>query len=325
MYESLILAAGYGSRLRPLTDSTPKPLVPFFGCPLLWSSITRMVNESTGQIFINGHHLADQVKSFIKALPSQYQKRIKFQHESEILGTGGPIARAHEHCQSEDLLIYNSDCLHVIKLDELYRFHKAGAFHATMVLLSECPPGKNPVYAHQGKVVKIGLDDALERNPEISRHTLAGVHIVDRSFRESIPSRCFFDVRDTYNAFIESSEGVGAYVYDGPWFDVGAPLDYWKAHELILSSHNGHDFLTSCGVFEYLRLRGLQSEMQIGDQRPRYFSLVAPSTTPGDLTINLTSAQFDLSKVEKVLLLPEQSFRAFQNNRIYGSGFEMCI
>ena len=198
MYDSLILAAGFGSRLKPLTSIVPKPLVPFFGCPILYCAIHRLISNETGMIYINGHHLAHQIEKFLESLTPTVQDKINFQYEEKILGTGGPIATAHQSCTHEDLLIYNSDCLHLICGDTLYQHHHTGGYAATMALLPTCPAGKNPVYAQDGQVIGIGHNEQFEKTPGVTRHTLAGLHMVGRDFRNLIPSKQFFDVRKTY-------------------------------------------------------------------------------------------------------------------------------
>ena len=85
---AIILAAGVGMRLRPVTDFIPKPLMPVCGVPLIESIIIKMKQAGIAKIAVNTHHLAERIESFIRSSP--YTDMVELFHEPEILGTGGP-------------------------------------------------------------------------------------------------------------------------------------------------------------------------------------------------------------------------------------------
>ena len=108
----LILCAGYGTRLAPLTDVYPKPLVPLVDKPMLGHHLDSVDKLGAKKICINTHHLAKKLKAFAKT-----DKRIKkVFHEPDILGTGGPLHRMHAEGFTDDVLVVNADIYHTIDL-----------------------------------------------------------------------------------------------------------------------------------------------------------------------------------------------------------------
>lgn len=318
MYDSLILSAGLGTRLRPLTDTIPKPLVPYFGTPLLNCALHRISQSSAGNIFINTHHLSEKISSFVDTLPTPLRERIEINFEEELLGTGGPISVVHSQNQTRDLLVYNSDCIQAINLPELYDSHKKSGCHATMALLPDCPPGKNPVYARNGRVVGIGFNPEWEADSKVTRHTLSGLHFVGSEFRDAIPKDQFFDVRETYQKFINTSRGIGAYIYSGPWFDLGEPKDYWSAHETILSEAHGLDFLELIGVTQFLDENAPKWKIGSDAAGVKFFDLSdSPIDFLGHFVLNFTATKYDLRNLSRVMIVENCDKNDFHSDRIF--------
>lgn len=244
--------------------------------------------------------------------------------EKELLGTGGPLAVVHKQSQADDLLVYNSDCIQTIDLEDLYATHKKSGCAATMALLADCPPGKNPVYAQNGRVVGIGFNEKFENKPFVTRHTLSGIHFVGREFRDAIPQNKFFDVRDTYQKFINNTVGVGAFIYEGPWFDLGEPKDYWAAHESILNNPNGSEFLHHIGVAEYLDSCSPGWKLRTGATKLKYFDLSeSPEDFMGNYILNFTKSKIDLHNYSRILLIEESEKNILKSDRIFAG--EACF
>ena len=106
----LILAAGYGTRLAPLTDHLPKPLLPVAGEPLLDGIIKRLLTAGVAPIAINSHHLGDIVQAHVAA--HEQADQLHSFPEADILGTGGALANARDFLgASEAFIVYNGDVL----------------------------------------------------------------------------------------------------------------------------------------------------------------------------------------------------------------------
>jgi mannose-1-phosphate guanylyltransferase len=106
---ALLLAAGIGSRLRPITDTMPKCLVPVHGRPLLEYWLDLVFEGGIDRVLLNTHWLADQVRAYVAA--SRWRSRIDLVHESELLGTGGTILANRAWFQGEDFLVAHADNL----------------------------------------------------------------------------------------------------------------------------------------------------------------------------------------------------------------------
>lgn len=107
--KALLLAAGLGTRLRPLTDTIPKCLVPIRGKPLLEYWLDLLFGGGIDAVIINTHHLADRVRQFVAA--SRWKDRITLVHEDELLGTGGTVLRNRAHFEGQAILVAHADNL----------------------------------------------------------------------------------------------------------------------------------------------------------------------------------------------------------------------
>jgi Nucleoside-diphosphate-sugar pyrophosphorylase involved in lipopolysaccharide biosynthesis/translation initiation factor 2B, gamma/epsilon subunits (eIF-2Bgamma/eIF-2Bepsilon) len=133
--KSLIFAAGLGTRLKPLTDTMPKALVPINGTPLLEFVLRKLIASGFDEIIINVHHFADQIIDFVKQNNS-FGVRIEISDERDaLLETGGGIKKASwffDDC--EPFLVHNVDILSNIDLGELYNYHLSHNGIATVVV-----------------------------------------------------------------------------------------------------------------------------------------------------------------------------------------------
>ena len=133
--KAMIFAAGLGTRLKPLTDTMPKALVPVAGKPLLWHTIRKLKAAGFDEIIINVHHFAEQIRQYIQD-NHRFGIRIEFSDETRaLLDTGGGIKKASWFFDDEKpFLIHNVDILSDIDLQSLYRFHTGGNSAATLVV-----------------------------------------------------------------------------------------------------------------------------------------------------------------------------------------------
>ncbi|MDF1576089.1 MAG: nucleotidyltransferase family protein [Bacteroidales bacterium] len=132
--KAMILAAGLGSRLRPMTDHKPKALLEWEGKPLLEHLILKLKAAGFTSIIINVHHFADMILEFVKQ-KDHFGIGIEFSHEKdELLDTGGGIAHASSFFGKEPFLVYNVDILSNIDLRAMYRYHLASGALATLAV-----------------------------------------------------------------------------------------------------------------------------------------------------------------------------------------------
>jgi NDP-sugar pyrophosphorylase family protein len=135
--KAMILAAGLGTRLRPLTEERPKALVEIDGCTLLEIALRRLRSFGIREVIVNVHHFADLIGEYLKA-NDQFGMRIELSREDELLDTGGGLMKAAHFflrdSVSEPFLLHNVDVLSAIDLGEMERFHRAHGALATLAV-----------------------------------------------------------------------------------------------------------------------------------------------------------------------------------------------
>ncbi len=128
--KAVILCAGYGTRLKPLTNTVPKPMVKVMGIPIVEYTIGLLINSGIKDIYINRHHLPEAFDNL--CIPEGVN--IEFSYEPEILGTSGGILSFENQLKNDDFLVVNGDVLFNLDIDELIATHKKSKKIATMVL-----------------------------------------------------------------------------------------------------------------------------------------------------------------------------------------------
>ena len=179
--KAAVLAAGLGTRLKPLTDICPKPLLPVLNRPLLGLVLAQLEAAGCFQVAVNTHHLADQVHDFLRAEPWSFLLSVS--HEPEILGTGGGLRQLGEVLREGPFLAINADILTDLDLAEVYRAHRPGA--VSTLVLHDCPAYNN-VWVAGDAVVSIGAPPpggGADEKPL----AYTGVQVVDRKMMNYLP------------------------------------------------------------------------------------------------------------------------------------------
>jgi mannose-1-phosphate guanylyltransferase len=135
MIKAMVLCAGFGTRLRPLTDKLPKPLVPLCGLPLLRYNFALLKNAGVRDLAINTHHLAAEMEKGAREIAAQLSLGIQVSREDKhILGTGGGVRRAQAMLGAGTFFLLNGDMLFDVDLVAALAAHRAARAVATMVL-----------------------------------------------------------------------------------------------------------------------------------------------------------------------------------------------
>lgn len=237
----LLLAAGLGTRLRPLTEQIPKALLPIYGVPLLDYHLERLFRPSDAAaeprircVTVNGHHLADTIHAHLKAHPRH--ACLAFSFEPEIRGTGGAIAHAAESLRTDPFLVWNSKVLLAeLPLARVLDTHARGRFAVTLVL-ARAPAWAN-VQVAEGRVTRI-VRDALEQDA----WAFAGVQVVSRRVLRLLPEQGAHDIRDTYDRLMARQQ-LGAFLWEeerDPFRAIATPADYLAAHRAVANDGACH-------------------------------------------------------------------------------------
>lgn len=227
----MILAAGLGTRLRPLTNTIPKPLLPIAGTPLIVWNLLLLKRHGFHQVVINLHYLGPMIEQALGD-GSKFGMRIIYSHEPVILGTGGGIKKAEPYFSGEPVLILNADTLVELDLEALWDFHRSRGAVATLVL-------REDPEADRWGVVEVGEQDRILRitgrgvraAATIARRMFAGIHILHPRLLQQVPKGVASSIIDPYVAAIERGEPVLGYDLRGYWSDIGTPERYTHAEQ----------------------------------------------------------------------------------------------
>ncbi|MCB9898442.1 MAG: NDP-sugar synthase [Planctomycetes bacterium] len=220
--QAVVLAAGEGRRLRPLTDALPKPLVPFLNLPLLLHTLDRLRRAGVERVVLNAWHRAELLVAFAASEPVS-GLRLEVVVERDLLGTGGGLAHAARRLDDGPLLALAGDVVTEVDLPALARTHAASGAIATMALSDDADPD---VFGAVECDPEGLLTDIVGRvgRPGVTRHVNASVHLVERAFVEALPhDRPACLVRDGYLPLLERGARCAGYLHPGTWAETGTP------------------------------------------------------------------------------------------------------
>ena len=138
---AMILAAGFGTRLKPLTLGLPKPMFPVLNRPLLEHTLNFLSSNGIQDIIVNVHHLPEKIVEHFGD-GTDFGVHLQFSREEEILGTAGGLKKAQSFLEKETFLVMNSDVLADIDLDKVLSFHKEKKSCLTLVVRKDAEPEK---------------------------------------------------------------------------------------------------------------------------------------------------------------------------------------
>ena len=144
--KAMILAAGFGTRLRPFSFQRPKPLFPVLDIPLLTRIISQLRSYGIGDILVNCYHLKEQITAFLHG-----RTDICIQEEQKILGTGGGMRQALDFFGQDPCLIVNGDIFHTIDLEKVIEEHRKSG-HAASLIIHDFPRFNNVRVAEEGSI-----------------------------------------------------------------------------------------------------------------------------------------------------------------------------
>lgn len=231
-----ILAAGLGTRLRPVTDHCPKPLVPVGGVPLLEYGIEALAAAGVHHLGINLFHLADQIPPALAHRP----ERIEFVTESVLAGTGGGLRGIAARVPRTTMLCANGDALFDFDLRAALAAHRASGASATLVLRRPRPEetfGRVGVDG-DGQIQRIAEVEGLAPGrPDLTFGVYTGVQIVEPAIIDALPPAGECDVlRTAYRARLLAADRIGAFWVpdDALWLDVGNEERMLAAQRAVL-------------------------------------------------------------------------------------------
>ena len=227
--KAFILAAGFGTRMRPLSFDTPKSVMPLWGRPLIHHTLDRLQSWGVRDVVVNLHHDPDAVVRCVLGWSAE-SMRVAFSFESEIRGTGGALVQAAWFFDTKPFWIVNADIVADVPPEPLLRALSADA-RSLAALWMDPSSGPRTVRVSDGLVRDFA--DAQPGSP--GTFTFCGLHLVSPRLIDYLPAGPFSSVIDGYRAAMAAGWTVRAISVPGAaWADVGTPAQYLAAHELTL-------------------------------------------------------------------------------------------
>ncbi|XP_017776344.1 PREDICTED: mannose-1-phosphate guanyltransferase beta [Nicrophorus vespilloides] len=222
---ALILVGGYGTRLRPLTLSRPKPLVEFANKPILLHQIEALVEAGVTEVILAVSYHAEDMEKELSVEADRLGISIVFSHETEPLGTAGPIALARKILSksTEPFFVLNSDIICDFPFKELEQYHKNHGKEGTIVVTKVEEPSKYGVVVYKDN----GQIESFVEKPQefISNKINAGIYILNPSMIDRIELKPTSIEKEIFPGMAQSGQ-LFAFELQGFWMDIGQPKDF---------------------------------------------------------------------------------------------------
>ncbi|KAK1917448.1 mannose-1-phosphate guanyltransferase [Pyrenophora teres f. teres] len=235
--KAIILVGGFGTRLRPLTLTLPKPLVEFANKPMIQHQIEALAAAGVTDVVLAVNYRPEIMAEALKAYEKQYNVTITFSVETEPLGTAGPLKLAENVLGKDDspFFVLNADVTCDYPFKQLAEFHKSHGDEGTIVVTKVEEPSKYGVVVHKpGHASKI--DRFVEKPVEfVGNRINAGIYIMNTSVLKRIELRPTSIEQETFPAIVKDGL-LHSFDLEGFWMDVGQPKDFLTGTCLYLSS-----------------------------------------------------------------------------------------
>lgn len=233
--KGMILAAGYGTRLRPLTYTLPKPMMPLCNRPLIVWAVESFLAVGVRNIIVNVHHLAETIEGYLRAHYLGVAD-FHFSFEKDILGTGGGVRRVRAQLENEDeFYLVNGDTVQFPRYDALRDARRDR--NAIAALTLRHPPEDDrftAVWLEDGRISGFGKGTG---EPLM----FAGSHLISSRVFDYFPDKDVFGIVDeVYQPLLSAGrETIAGIVDDGLWFDIGTPQRILSASRALLEKITG--------------------------------------------------------------------------------------
>jgi NDP-sugar pyrophosphorylase family protein len=237
--KAMILAAGLGRRLRPLTDDRPKALVEVAGSTLLEITLRRLQQFGVGEVIVNVHHFADMVVDYLTQ-HDNFGMRIEISREEVLLDTGGGLKKAAWFFldgyggSDEPFILHNVDVLSTIDLDRMVKFHRQNQALATLAVQERKTSryllfdGRNTLCGR--RVGRDQGDEIVRPSPETQALAFSGVHVISLKLLSKMTEDGVFSIISSYLRLTGEGEKILGFCADEYyWRDLGRPENLEQA------------------------------------------------------------------------------------------------
>lgn len=223
--DAVLMAGGKGERLRPLTEKTPKPLLPVGDKAIIDYNIDRLISYGVKHINVTVNYLGEQLEEHF--MEPCAEVKVDTVREPKYLGTIGSIRFVKEF-HNDTILVMNSDLFTNIDYEDFYlhfKEHDAEMSVAAVPYTVSVPYG---IFDLNGRNIQ-----GLIEKPTYNYYANAGIYLIKRSALDEIPEDTFFNATDLIEKLIADNKKVIRFPLNGTWIDIGNPQEYQKAKELV--------------------------------------------------------------------------------------------
>ncbi len=223
--DAVLMAGGKGERLRPLTEKTPKPLLPVGNKAIIDHNIDRLISFGVKHINVTVNYLKEQIEEHF--MEPRGEVKVDTVREPKYLGTIGSIRFVKEF-HNDTILLMNSDLFTNINYEDFYlhfKEHDAEMSVAAVPYTISVPYG---IFDLDGRDIQ-----GLIEKPTYNYYANAGIYLIKHSALDEIPEDTFFNATDLIEKLIEEGKKVIRFPLNGLWIDIGNPQEYQKAQDLV--------------------------------------------------------------------------------------------
>ena len=235
--KAMVMAAGLGTRLRPLTDFLPKPMMPVANRPVLHHLLNLLHRHDVREVGINVHAFPEMIEKYFGDGAS-LDMSILWSHERELLGTAGGTKKLQDFWGDETILVTSGDGLHDIDVTALLGHHRRTGALATLTVKPVTDPSAYGVVILDRDTRVRGFQEKPTRDEARSDLANCGVYVIEPELLERIPADTFVDFgTDIWPSLVAANEEIYAYTTMAYWNDVG---DLDELRNTILDAVLGH-------------------------------------------------------------------------------------
>lgn len=224
--DAVLMAGGKGERLRPLTEKTPKPLLPVGGKAIIDHNIDRLISFGVKHINVTVNYLGEQLEEHFKEPRNEIQ--IETVREPKFLGTIGSI-KFVKGFYNDTVLVMNSDIFTDLNFEDFYLHFKE---HDADMSVAAVPYSVSIPYGILDIKERRNIKGLLEK-PTYDYYANAGIYLIKKSALDLIPEDTFFNSTDLIEALIAQDRTVIRFPLNGTWIDIGNPQEYKRANDLV--------------------------------------------------------------------------------------------
>jgi NDP-sugar pyrophosphorylase family protein len=242
MPTAVIIAGGEGTRLRPLTLSMPKGLVPILGRPFLDYQLASIRAVGMRRVVFNLHYMPDAIRRRYGD-GSDWGMGFRYSVEEHPMGTAGAVKMGEEYFGDDELVVFNGDVLTDIDVSDVIEFHRSRKARVTITLVRvDDSTAYGLVFTDDDGRVERFLEKPSREQATVDTIN-AGLYVLNRDVMDDIPPKTHYTFeRGLYPELLKRGDAVYGYIHEGYWLDIGTPGKYLKACSDLASRRAGNPF-----------------------------------------------------------------------------------